>query len=71
LIACFNPLLAEERARKRPDLLAATEKQLEKIAAATQAARQTKHRIARRQNSKPLQDGQALSVTHRRGQSSL
>ena len=36
LIACFNPLLAEERARKRPDLLAATENQLEKIAAATQ-----------------------------------
>jgi transposase len=35
LIACFNPLLAEERARKRPDLLAATEQQLEKIAAAT------------------------------------
>src|ERR1700687_3532528 len=32
---CFNPLLAEERSRKRPDLLAATEKQLEKIAAAT------------------------------------
>src|SRR6516165_10070624 len=31
LIACFNPLLAEERARKRPELLAATEKQLEKI----------------------------------------
>jgi transposase len=35
LIACFNPLLAEERSRKRPDLLAATEKQLEKIAVAT------------------------------------
>jgi transposase len=35
LIACFNPLLAEERARKRPELLAATEKQLEKIATAT------------------------------------
>jgi len=35
LVACFNPLLAEERARKRPELLAATEKQLEKIAAAT------------------------------------
>jgi transposase len=35
LIACFNPVLAEERARKRPELLAATEKQLEKIAAAT------------------------------------
>jgi transposase len=39
LIACFNPLLAEERARKRPELLAATEKQLEKIAAATKRAR--------------------------------
>ena len=36
LIACLNPLLAEERARKRPELLTATEKQLEKIAAATQ-----------------------------------
>jgi len=35
LVACFNPLLAEQRARKRPELLAATEKQLEKIAAAT------------------------------------
>jgi len=33
LIACFNPLLAEERSRKRPELLVATEKQLEKIAA--------------------------------------
>src|SRR5216684_1524646 len=39
LVACFNPLLAEERSRKRPDLLAATEKHLEKIAAATQRAR--------------------------------
>jgi len=39
LFACFNPLLAEERARKRPELLAATEKQLEKIATATKRAR--------------------------------
>jgi transposase len=39
LVACFNPLLAEERARKRPELLAATEKQLEKIAAATKRSR--------------------------------
>jgi transposase len=39
LVACFNPPLAEERARKRPDLLAATEKQLEKIAAATKRPR--------------------------------
>jgi transposase len=35
LVACYNPLLAEERARKRPELLAATEKELEKIAVAT------------------------------------
>lgn len=35
LIVCKNPLLAEERARKREELLAATEGELEKIAAAT------------------------------------
>lgn len=32
LIACFNPVLAEERRRKRQELLAATEQALEKIA---------------------------------------
>jgi len=31
LVACFNPLLAEERRRKRRELIAATEKELEKI----------------------------------------
>jgi transposase len=36
LIACRNPLLAEERSRKRKELLEATEKQLTKIVAATQ-----------------------------------
>jgi transposase len=36
LIACRNPLLAEERHRKRNELLEATEKQLKKIEAATQ-----------------------------------
>lgn len=35
LVACFNPVLAERRARKRDELLQATEKQLEKIVAAT------------------------------------
>ena len=35
LVACRNPLLAEERRRKRIELLAATEKLLEKIVAAT------------------------------------
>ena len=51
LIACFNPLLAEERARKRPELLVATEKQLEKIAAATKRAKRPlrgKHNIGLR-----------------------
>jgi hypothetical protein len=33
LMACFNPLLAEERRRKREELLAATQKDLERIAA--------------------------------------
>lgn len=35
LVVCYNPVLFEERARKRGDLLQATEKELEKIAAAT------------------------------------
>jgi hypothetical protein len=35
LIACMNPLLAAERARKREDLLQATERELEKVAVAT------------------------------------
>jgi transposase len=39
LIVCRNPLLAEERARKRTELLAATELDLAKIATATQRLR--------------------------------
>ncbi len=35
LVCCHNPVLAEERARKRGELLAATEKELDNIAAAT------------------------------------
>ncbi len=35
LIACMNPLLAAEHARKREDLLQATERELEKVVAAT------------------------------------
>jgi transposase len=33
LVVCFNPLLAEKRAKKREDMLAATEKELGKVAA--------------------------------------
>ena len=39
LMACYNPLLAEKRARTRDELLAATEKELDKVVAATQRAR--------------------------------
>ena len=40
LIVCRNPLLAQERARKREELLQATERELAQIAAATRRARQ-------------------------------
>jgi hypothetical protein len=49
LIACRNPLLASERARKREELLAATEKELEKVKAATRRSKRPlrgKERIA-------------------------
>src|SRR5207237_6990449 len=39
LVVCKNPLLAEERARKRAELLAVTEKELTRIAARVQRAR--------------------------------
>jgi hypothetical protein len=41
LICCRNPVLADERARKRQALLAATEKDLAKIAMSVQAGRLT------------------------------
>jgi transposase len=40
LIVCRNPLLAEERARKRRELITAAEKKLDQIVAATQRQRQ-------------------------------
>jgi transposase len=51
LIACRNPLLQEERARKREELLQATELELQKILDATQRAKRPlrgKERIALR-----------------------
>jgi len=47
LVACRNPLLAEERARKRTELLAATERALNQIVAATQRLRNRLHGKAR------------------------
>ena len=49
LIACRNPLLAAERARKREELLAATEKELEKLRTAVRRSKRPlrgKERIA-------------------------
>jgi transposase len=40
LVCCHNPALADERARKRGELLAATENELQTIAEATRRARQ-------------------------------
>jgi transposase len=40
LIACYNPLLADERKRKREELLAATEKKLAEVVAATRRSKQ-------------------------------
>jgi transposase len=39
LVVCKNPLLAQERARKRSELLAATEREFEKVVRATQRTR--------------------------------
>ncbi len=46
LVVCKNPLLAEERARKRAELLAATEKELALIVGRVQRARSPLHGAA-------------------------
>jgi hypothetical protein len=50
LIACRNPLLAEDRARKRDELLKATERKLQEIVAAT------------RRNKRPLRGRDKIGV---------
>jgi transposase len=47
LVVCFNPVLAEERARKREELLAATDRELEKVHKATE---REKRRLKGKQN---------------------
>ena len=69
-MVCRNPLLAEERARKRAALLDATEAVLAPIAAAAPAhqappARREQNRGAGGPCHRPVQDGQALRVVHR------
>jgi transposase len=60
LVVCRNPLLAQERARKRGELLAATEAELAKIAAATQRAR----RPLRGQQAIALRVGRVIERFH-------
>ena len=73
LIACHNPFLEAERARKRESLLAAAEADLGKIAAAcrarpaTTAARHGQDRRAGQQGPQPAQGRQALHRQRRRG----
>ncbi|MGH8940274.1 MAG: IS1634 family transposase, partial [Actinomycetes bacterium] len=59
LVACRNPALAAKRARKRSELLAATETELDKIAAADQAGRlrdpaKIGQRVGRHANHYPM-----------------
>jgi len=60
LIVCRNPLLAAERARKRGELLAATELDLAKIAAATQRA----SRALRGEQAIALRVGRVINRFH-------
>jgi len=60
LVVCRNPLLAAERARKRGELLAATELELGKIAAATQRAR----RALRGERAIALRVGRVINRFH-------
>jgi transposase len=61
LVVCRNPLLAEERARKRSELLTATEADLTKIAAATQRTR----RPLRGEQAIALRVGRVIARFHR------
>ena len=68
LICCRNPVLAAERARKREDLLAATEDDLAKIAARVAAGRlkdPDKIGMAAREGHQQAEGRQALHPRHR------
>jgi hypothetical protein len=52
LVACFNPLLAEERRRKRGELIVATEKELEKIV--REAGRRTRSPLGKEEIGKKV-----------------
>jgi hypothetical protein len=60
LVLCRNPLLSEERARKRIELLAATEAELDKIVQATQR----KRRPLRGKDAIALRVGRVIGKRH-------
>jgi hypothetical protein len=67
LIVCRNQTLAAERARRREDLLAATERALARIAAAVARQRQPLRgaaAIGLKGGARPAQNGQALHPRH-------
>ena len=69
LVACRNPVLAADRARKRQDLLAATEKLLAPLIARVQAGKLTgagPDRGGSGQGDQHVQDQQALRGHHHR-----
>ena len=68
LIACRNPVLAADRARKREDLLAATEKLLAPVITRVHrpARRRRADRDRGRQGDQQVQDRQALRRHHHR-----
>jgi hypothetical protein len=72
LIACRNPLLAEERQRKREEFAPRHGETVGKdsrrhATPAPAAARQKRDRSGGRQGAGPLQNGEASAVNHRRG----
>jgi hypothetical protein len=76
LLVCYNPLLAEERKRKREDLLVATEKALARIG--KEVERRKKKRLPAdhdclegRQGAGAIQDGQTLRAQDRRRKAEL
>jgi hypothetical protein len=68
LVVCRNPLLAAERARKRNELLDATQAELAAAGAppAQPAHRRRRDRPSGRYGARPAQDGQAFPAQHHR-----
>ena len=69
LVVCRNPLMAEQRARKRRELLAGTEKDLGELKRRVKAGTlqgESRDRPCRRRGLEPLQGQEALRCEHHR-----